>query len=124
MWTTVWQRIALSDQNIVRSSAGSTKAGYLVKSDGTAAKILVATETSLETWLTLGTPSDYEVRATLNSGTTPVGTLGSWLALSTSREWSLTSVSGTLSCELLVEIRPTSGAVSDSANITLTSDKL
>jgi hypothetical protein len=48
----------------------------------------------------------YEVRATLNSGTTPVGTLNTWLSLSANRSWSLQQIdTGTKACSLTIEIR-------------------
>lgn len=53
--------------------------------------------------------ADYDIRATLVSGTTPSGpTLGSttWHSLSSTREWSLTrSTVGITSCSISVSIR-------------------
>lgn len=67
---------------------------------------------------------DYEVRATLSSGTTPAGTMGTWLNLGTTRSWTLSvsrSTLGTTSatCVVLFEIRPAGGGtVLDSTSIT------
>ncbi len=66
-------------------------------------------------------PGSYEIRATLNSGDGPVGTVGSWLALTSTRTWSLTKpgfVAGSRECELTIEIR-LGTAVLDSTIVTL-----
>ena len=65
------------------------------------------------TWkLATDSSGNYEARMTLNSGSFDSGTTGSWLALSTTRTWSIT-VSGVgyqaASCTL--EIRESSGGV-------------
>jgi hypothetical protein len=39
------------------------------------------------TWLLSGSASDYDVRATLLTGTLTSGTTGSWLSLGTTRSW-------------------------------------
>lgn len=68
-------------------------------------------------WLGGGTPANYEINATLNSGTV-TGTFGSWLNLGTSRSWSLTeSIIGTKTGSITVQIRPTGGAVLATATI-------
>ena len=58
-------------------------------------------------WVTPpNTASDWEIRATLSSGTTPSGTLDTWEALTTSRVWSLSrSFPGTEESELVFEFR-------------------
>lgn len=69
---------------------------------------------------------DYEIRATLSSGTTPdTGTIGSWEALSTMREWTVTEETpdDTETSTLLIEIRWTGdNVVRDSATYTLTAN--
>lgn len=61
----------------------------------------------------------YEVRATATSGTVSTGTVGSWLALSSSRTWSVSrSGAGSKACTLLIEIR-TEGVTVYSGSITL-----
>jgi hypothetical protein len=52
-------------------------------------------------------PSDYEVRATLNSGSLSSGTVGSWLALTSNRSWSVSAVgsSSSQTADLTLEIR-------------------
>lgn len=61
--------------------------------------------------------SDYEVRTTVEDGFTTSGTNGSWLALSTTRTWSVTPGNYV---QLFVEIRhKTTLVVQDTATITL-----
>ncbi len=71
-----------------------------------------------------GAPSSgYEVRCTVNSGTTPAGSAtGSWLALSSDRFWSLSRTNiGTVTCNLTIEIRDAvSLVVLDSCTVVLT----
>jgi hypothetical protein len=53
-------------------------------------------------------PGSYEIRATLVSGDTPSGTLGSWLALTSNRTWTNNkpgAAPGVRSCQLTIEIR-------------------
>lgn len=85
-------------------------------------------------WLTVTTQpttttDDYEIRATLQSGSNPTGTMNTWLNLGTYRGWSITaSRSGTqgqtiVSTSFLIEIRlASSGVVQDSCVITLTAE--
>lgn len=54
---------------------------------------------------------DYEVRATSVTGTLSSGTLGSWLALSSTREWSLSSSGSIENASISVEIRRSSDNV-------------
>ena len=68
---------------------------------------------------------DYEVYATVLSGDTPTGTIGSWVALDTSQEWSHqnSTPSTTLTCQLQIEIRWTgNNVVQDTATYTITSN--
>lgn len=78
---------------------------------------------TLEQWLDSSySPGDFEVRATLNSGDTPSGNLGTWNNLGTARSWALAETTvGTLSCSLLIEIGYSGQNVAlDSATITIT----
>jgi hypothetical protein len=51
-------------------------------------------------WLTNGAGANYQVHATLNSGTLSTGTTGSWLAMSSTRSWETTG-----SANLTIKIR-------------------
>lgn len=71
-------------------------------------------------WLVSGGASDFEVRATLVSGTLNSGTLDTWLNCGTSRSWNKFYAGvGGQTCVLTIELRPVGGAVMDSATITL-----
>lgn len=65
--------------------------------------------------------ADYEVRATLNSGTLTGGTTGSWVGLSGAITWYCErSLAGTQGANLTIEIRNASSmAVLDSATVVL-----
>jgi hypothetical protein len=122
----------ISNQTLVDEvNGGSAEARYELGSNGIARKnqrisgtwSMVAIPGE---WLTTGIATDYEVRATLLSGTTPnrpgSASVGTWLSLGTTRYWGLsTTVPQTLTCSLLVEIRrASSGVVLDSATIGMT----
>ena len=57
-------------------------------------------------WRLTGASADYDIMATLSSGDTPSGTLGSWLNLASTRTWGLTAGQEvSLTCVLAVSIR-------------------
>jgi hypothetical protein len=109
-------------------SGGAQTATYTLESDG---DVIIATtvDGSLDAgdWISpkASAPSDYEVRATLNSGTLTSGTTGSWLALSSNRSWTLTRVVVGVAdqVDLTIEIRKGSGAVLASASVTLDAER-
>lgn len=76
------------------------------------------------TWLTGGAASDFECRAVLVSGSTPSGTMSTWLALSSARSWSITRTTVGISQSVFdVTIRDvaTAGAtVSVTGRVTIT----
>lgn len=113
--------VSISDSNST-GQYGLT-AGIGFKSNGYFSRYFGGIPTDINFWLTPQTNiGDYEIRATLNSGDTPTtGTIGSWEALSTTREWTLTASGSDLACELLIEIRWSGNdEVQDSATYTLT----
>lgn len=72
--------------------------------------------------LSSGTASDYEVRCTVNSGTLAGGSsaTGSYLALSSSREWYVETTHVTATASLTIDIRDasnTSDAISFSVSL-------
>lgn len=96
-------------------------AQYVLINDGEIHKI-THLGTVVSTWLVPGTNAgDYEVFATLNSGTLS-GTFGSWLNLGSNRGWSATRLTlGTTSGNFDIQIRRVvDSVVMDSATITLT----
>jgi hypothetical protein len=71
------------------------------------------------------TTGNYEVRATLVSGTTPGGpTIGSWNIVSARQAWTLVTTSGFVkTCVLTIEVRDTAtSTVKATATVTLTAD--
>jgi hypothetical protein len=102
--------------------------GYQVANDGyvyTGAGNFSPSYSQFEQWDTSSsTVGNYEVRATLNSGTTPTGTLSTWLNLGTTRTWSLSAAAGNFqTCNLTIEIRDTAtSTVQATAILTLEAD--
>lgn len=117
----------LTDQNVSSTGALSRTAGYRLNTSGIAESLIQAAYTTLETWLLIGASSAYECRATLNSGTLSSGTTGSWLALSSSREWTCVdsiSDASPVEANLTIEIRNASTlVVQDSATVTLYAER-
>lgn len=70
------------------------------------------TNGSSGTWLIRGTGADFEVRASGRTGSLPSGTFDTWLPLSSTRTWTLTSSSGVdKTCSFTLEIRRASDGV-------------
>jgi hypothetical protein len=68
-------------------------------------------------------PDLFEVRATITSGALAGGSsaTGTWLALTSTRFWSVVrSTNGTSSCSLTIEVRHNGGAVLRSCTVTMT----
>lgn len=99
-------------------SPSSASAYYRLHADGQV--YAGAGPSVVETWRDVGSNPDFEVRATHVSGSTPTGTYGSWLALTSTRDWILgRSTVGTSSGVVDFEIRNASTlAVLDTARIT------
>ena len=76
---------------------GSTPCGVIFKSDGTVWAKEASGYTYRYNWLTgAGTGADYQIRNTLNASspdTFSSGTMSTWQALSTDREWTRASSS-------------------------------
>ena len=127
----VWQlpTVSITDQYISASRpSGASTAGYRLNSSGIAERQVNTTYTTLETWLLSGAASDYEVRATLSSGTLSSGTTGTWQNLGTSRSWTVVdSTFDAIISEaiIVVEIRnATTLLVLDTATITLQAERV
>lgn len=114
------------DQNYIHVNPSAlADNGVRIATDGDVdERDAVSTYTDRGDWLLAGgTASDYEVQATLSSGDTPTGTLGSYLALSTNREWYLDTNGGFETCVLAITIRRIANTSdSISFNVTLTAD--
>lgn len=116
--------VAMPNLNVTDSqSAPSTANAFLsLNSNGSYSAAGVGTGS----WLIASTNgAAYDVRATLNSGTSPAGSaVGSWLAMSSNRGWSLGQIGlGSDSGELLLEFRPTGGGPNlDTATISFSAE--
>lgn len=123
-------RVQLSDQTSTSSGAGSQTSYYQLNLNGTVHKKgLGGADVNVETWLLSGLNSDYEVMATATGDTgnlTGAGT-GTWLLLSTTREWDLTDAVADLTdlaVTLAIQIRDkTTLAVLATATISLTANR-
>jgi hypothetical protein len=135
IWVTYWPPgagggqstvVSFNGGSIIAFSLTTATAGVTFRDDGTVVQDKNGNTSVLENWAAptqSGLGSSYEVRATLQSGTTPSGTLGTWLSISTNPTWSLTATSGTAkNCDLLIEVRPNGGAVLDSATYSLNAE--
>lgn len=129
----VWRRFTVNITGRAIASGtlapADSSAQYLLRSDGTSAEVttLGGTININNQWGRpdeAGVGADYEVRATLQSGSLTSGTTGSWQNLGSNRSWTVQragSSVGTSSAQILVEIRRAGTTdVIDSATITLT----
>lgn len=119
--------ISVTDQTISDFTGGARSAstGYRLTSGGQADGLVNVTWSNLEQWCTpTSAASDYEVLATLVTGSLSSGTTGSWLALSSTQTWTRTASVGTSQfCSFTVQIRKTgTSTVLDSATINLEAD--
>lgn len=89
------------------TTGSAASASFSLESDGDIITALSSGSTDQGDWLNpkSAAPGAYEARATLDSGDTPSGTLGSWVALSSTRTWGLSQVGiGAKSCVLTIEV--------------------
>lgn len=116
-------QIILNDRTVFANAPlGTAEARYELRNDGFVYDYTnSAGYTQIEEWvLPTDAADDYEIKATWVSGATPTGSgFGSWLALTSTRNWILTSTTFASSV-FDVEIRDAaSQTVRDSARITL-----
>ena len=105
--------------------SGTNTASVQFQSDGDIVAPSGTPSASLGDWIDpkSSAPGDYEIRATLSSGSTPSGTLNTWQALTSSRTWSLTGTNSATS-QIFFEIRDGEGTVQDDGTITLVLDRI
>ena len=76
------------NQYIASNQSGPATAGYRVNSNGFDYENVQNVYSALTQWATpTSIASNYEVFATLNSGSLTTGTTGSWLSVSTNPTW-------------------------------------
>lgn len=103
-------------------ASGTAVATYRLSSTGDIEQTKNTTTTDIGDWVTpKSAAANYECKATLVSGSLTSGTTGSWLALTTSRAWSVSqSTTGTKTATISVEIRKVgTTTVLDTATITV-----
>ena len=105
--------------------SGTNTASVQFQSDGDIVAPSGTPSASLGDWVDpkSSAPGDYEIRATVTSGTLSSGTTNTWQALTSSRTWSITS-SGSKLTQVFFEIRDSSGTVLDDGTITLVLDRI
>lgn len=118
--------ISISDQSVFSSTLGldTAVAGYRLNSSGIIETRIQSGYTNIGDWVTpTSQAANYEVFATLNSGSAS-GPFGSWVALSSSREWTCAATIGNTNfADIFIEIRRTgTTTVLDSALISLVAD--
>lgn len=116
--------VSISDTNVTRTvtTPATATASYALENDGD----IAVNGSDDGDWITpkAAAGADYECRATVISGGFTTGTFGSWLALSSTRSWTLVqSGIGTATASMTLEIRRASdGTVLDSATISFTAE--
>jgi hypothetical protein len=104
------------------ASPNPSTATFRLTSGGVIQQVTGFGTSSLGNWIDdTSQAGNYEVRATLVSGTLSSGTTGSYLALTSNRSWSVSRSSpGVKSCTFTIEIRKIGTAdVLDSATVNL-----
>lgn len=119
-WVDVLPRVQISPRTLADPNTDGFIA-YELLASGVAQRVSgsLGTLTYAGEWRVRGASADYEVRATLNSGSLDAGSsaTGSWLALTSSRSW-FRDFDG--NADLTIEIRDAASlVVLASANVTL-----
>lgn len=116
--------VTIADQFITATRVGASvtaTALYGLDATGTAYKGVNGNTTFFSNWISpTSVASNYEVYATLSSGSLSTGTTGSWLALSSSRTWGVNrSAYGQSDAVIVLQIRKIgTTTVLDTATIT------
>lgn len=117
--------VSFSDQFIAVGNTGASHTGkYRINSSGVVEQAEDSSYTTLETWLIGGTAADFEVRATVTSGSLTSGSTGVWESLSTSREWTRLAINNTAQTVVFtIEVRRvTDSVIVDTVSITINVD--
>jgi hypothetical protein len=119
--------VNFNDAVVTAAGVPSQSAGYRIDTNGFVYQVVNGVDTSLGQWVTPSSAGgNYEVYATLVSGTLSSGTTGSWVATSGSPLWTRAAVtSGTINIvELGMDVRATgTGTVLDSWSVTLEAER-
>ena len=117
--------VSITDRSIGSNGFGSQTAAYQATNGGLIRRGDNGVYTTLETWLLSGSASDYDIRATLMGGDALAsGTVGSWLNLATTREWTQAAISSgeAWSSSVQIELRLAASpfTVLDTATVSIT----
>ena len=120
--------VNFSDESVYAfASSGSATAAYRVNTDGNDYQGVNGTFSVLTQWVTPSSAGgNYEVYATVSSGTLSSGTTGSWVATSGNPTWTVVKggAPGLNTAVLAMQVRATgSVTVLDTWNITLQAEK-
>lgn len=105
--------VALGNGFVYSAGAGTRTAAVRLNSDGNLYVGDQGVFSLARAWRFSGASSDYDVFATINSGTV-TGTTGSWVNLGTTRDWSVTdtTLNGVdVSAQITLQIRSASTLV-------------
>ena len=119
--------VNFTDQYIASNQSAAATAGYRVNSDGFDYENVQSVYSALTQWVTpTSAGGNYEVFATVTSGTLTTGTTGSWLATSTNPTWTRTNgaVGTIVFTTLSMQVRAVgSGTVLDTWTVTLEAER-
>lgn len=118
--------VNFTDDNV--SAVGNTAqtAGYRIDVDGFVYQVVNGVSTALYQWASpTSIGGNYEVFATVTSGSVSSGTTGSWVATSTSPLWTRARPTpGTSIVELSMQVRPVgSGTIPPTWTVTLEAER-
>lgn len=114
--------VDFTDVNVIASGSGAQSAGYRIDTDGFDYQVVNGVDTLLSQWVSpASSGDDYEIFATLDSGTLSSGTVGSWVATSGSPLWvRARPTPGTSIANLTMQVRKVGSAtVLDTWTVTL-----
>lgn len=107
-----------------RIAPTNATAGIQLENDGDTVEIYQSGNVLIASWIVPRSAAGaaYEARVTVNTGTLTTGASGSWLALDTTRSWTVAqTVVGTKTANITLEIRKAStGVVLATATFDLT----
>lgn len=122
----VIQRVAVNNQYVLRIDS-STPVGFRMDSDGLVyAQEDSAGYVSIDTWRLSGASADYDVRATLTSGTFTTGSNNTWENLASDRTWTRgATINTSQTAVFTLEVRDAATlTVLGSATITIQCDRV
>jgi hypothetical protein len=119
--------VNFNDATVTAAGVPSQSAGYRINTNGFVYQVVNGTDTSLGQWVTPSSAGgNYEVYASLVSGTLSSGTTGSWVATSGSPLWTrVAAIAGTLNIvELVMDVRATgTGTILDTWSVQLEAER-